>query len=82
VVAISEARNQNRSRKFYTFLNQLMNTRSFVSGSSVILLAWLGATFLNEVPTQRYPRLDKKAASAQVIHSQPVVILGAKTLTR
>lgn len=59
-----------------------MNTRNFVSGSSVILLGWLGATFLNEVPAQRYPRLDKKTALAQVIHSKPLVVLGAKTLTR
>ncbi len=39
-----------------------MSTRRFVSGSSVILAAWLGATFLNEVPAQRYPKLDKQAA--------------------
>ena len=36
-----------------------MNVRNFVSGSSVILVGWLGATFLNEVPSQRYPKLDK-----------------------
>lgn len=41
-----------------------MNTRRFVSGSSVILAGWLGATFLNEVPSQRYPKLDKKPATA------------------
>jgi hypothetical protein len=38
-----------------------MNTRRFVSGSSVILAAWLGATFLNEVPAQRYPKRNLKA---------------------
>ncbi len=36
-----------------------MNTSRFVSGSSVLLAGWLGATFLNEVPAQRYPKLDK-----------------------
>jgi len=36
-----------------------MNVRNFVSGSSVVLVGWLGATFLNEVPSQRYPKLDK-----------------------
>lgn len=41
-----------------------MNTRRFVSGSSILLAGWLGATFLNEVPAQRYPKLDKKAATA------------------
>ena len=40
-----------------------MNIRNFVSGSSVILAGWLGATFLNEVPSQRYPKLDKSAST-------------------
>ena len=43
-----------------------MNTQRFVSGSSIILVAWLGATFLNEVPSQRYPKLDKTPATAAV----------------
>jgi hypothetical protein len=47
-----------------------MNTRRFVSGSSILLVGWLGATFLNEVPSQRYPRLDKKAATAEVEATQ------------
>ncbi len=42
-----------------------MNIRKFVSGSSVILAAWLGATFLNEVPSQRYPKLDKNPSTAK-----------------
>lgn len=41
-----------------------MNIRSFVSGSSVVLAGWLGATFLNEVPSQRYPKLDKSTSSS------------------
>jgi hypothetical protein len=41
-----------------------MNIRKFVSGSSVVLAGWLGATFLNEVPSQRYPKLDKSASSS------------------
>lgn len=36
-----------------------MHLRQFVSGSAVILSAWLAVTFLTEVPTQRYPKLDK-----------------------
>jgi hypothetical protein len=40
-----------------------MSTRKFVSGSSVILAGWLGATFFNEVPAQRYPKLEKKSAA-------------------
>ncbi len=42
-----------------------MNIRNFVSGSSVILVTWLGATFINDVPAQRYPKLDKTTASQQ-----------------
>ena len=41
-----------------------MNTRRFVSGSSFLLAGWLGATFLNEVPSQSYPKLDKKPTVA------------------
>lgn len=40
-----------------------MNTRRFVCGSSIILAGWLGATFLHDVPAQRYPKLDKKTAA-------------------
>lgn len=43
-----------------------MNTKRFVSGSSIILAGWLGATFLNEVPSQRYPKLDKESATASL----------------
>ncbi len=41
-----------------------MNARKFVSVSSVILAGWLGATFLKEVPAQRYPKLDKRPETA------------------
>jgi hypothetical protein len=43
-----------------------MNTRRFVSGSSILLAGWLGATFLNEVPSQRYPKLDKTPPTAAI----------------
>jgi hypothetical protein len=43
-----------------------MNTRRFVSGSSIILAGWLGATFLNDVPETKYPKLDKKPESASL----------------
>jgi len=36
-----------------------MQLRPFVSVSSVILVAWLAATFIREVPCQRYPKLEK-----------------------
>jgi hypothetical protein len=43
-----------------------MNTQRFVSSSSIVLVAWLGATFLNEVPSQRYPKLDKNPTTASL----------------
>ena len=41
-----------------------MKLRYFVSTSAVILAAWLGFTFVHEVPTQPYPKLDKYKATA------------------
>jgi hypothetical protein len=31
----------------------------FVSSSAVILVGWLGFTFVHDVPAQRYPKHDK-----------------------
>jgi hypothetical protein len=42
-----------------------MSTRRFVTGSSLVLAAWLGATFLHEVPAQRYPKPLEKTAGAK-----------------
>lgn len=36
----------------------------FVCGSSVILAGWLVVTFLHDVPSQRYPKLEKHATRA------------------
>ncbi len=55
-----------------------MNTRRFVSGSSVILAGWLGATFFNEVPAQSYPKLDKKPATAAVASETDLLVAEAK----
>ena len=43
-----------------------MQLRQFVSGSAVILGVWLAITFFHEVPTQRYPKLDKHRRSAEL----------------
>jgi hypothetical protein len=43
-----------------------MNTKLFVTGSSIILAGWLGATFFNDVPSQRYPKLDRSPATASL----------------
>jgi len=36
-----------------------MKLLHFVSGSSVVLAAWLAVTFVYHVPAQRYLKLDK-----------------------
>jgi hypothetical protein len=59
-----------------------MNTSRFVSGSSVLLAGWLGATFLNEVPAQRYPKLDKATETTALPETEvkPVVSAEEKTV--
>jgi hypothetical protein len=41
-----------------------MNIRSFVGASSALLLTWLGATYLHEIPPERYPKQDRSSVSA------------------
>lgn len=36
-----------------------MKLRQFVTTSAVVLAGWLGFTFFHEVPSQRYPKLQK-----------------------
>ncbi|MGL5018408.1 MAG: hypothetical protein ACRDBP_09760 [Luteolibacter sp.] len=56
-----------------------MSTRRFVSGSSILLAGWLGATFLNEVPSQRYPKLDKTPPTAATPVSEDETALASAT---
>jgi len=43
-----------------------MNIRKFIGASSFILLAWLGATYLHQVPLERYPKQEKAGPTASV----------------
>jgi hypothetical protein len=56
-----------------------MNLRYFVSGSAVILAAWLSLTFVLEVPSQRYPKLQKHGdrATAQS-EAEPAPVVGVR----
>jgi hypothetical protein len=36
-----------------------MKLRNFVSGSALVLAGWLAATFMYDMPAQRYQKLDK-----------------------
>ncbi len=40
-----------------------MQLSHFVSGTSVVLAGWLAVTFFHEMPSQRYPKLDKYPAT-------------------
>lgn len=44
-----------------------MRINRFVSGASILLVGWLGATFFNEVPAKRYPKLDQTAAAERAV---------------
>ena len=57
-----------------------MSTRRFVSGSSVILAGWLGATFLNDVPSKVYPKLDKTPTTAAVSPETDLMVTEAKPI--
>lgn len=37
----------------------LMKVRFFVTGTAALLAVWLGATFLSEVPVDRYPQFGR-----------------------
>lgn len=50
-----------------------MKIPQFVSGSSVVLVTWLGATFFNDVPAQRYPKLDKTTAAEQELPAAALI---------
>lgn len=41
-----------------------MNVRNFIGASSFVLLSWLGATYLHEVPSERYPQQTKTSLTA------------------
>lgn len=43
-----------------------MNITRFVSVAAIILAGWLGATFFNDVPAMRYPKLDRTPATASL----------------
>jgi hypothetical protein len=44
----------------------------FVTTSAVVLAGWLGLTFIHEVPSQHYPKLQKYAdAGPQMTSPEP-----------
>jgi hypothetical protein len=61
-----------------------MQLRHFVSVSSVILVAWLAATFVREVPCQRYPKLEKYSSTTQLtpVSDAPDAVVLVKDIAR
>jgi len=49
-----------------------MNIHKFIGGSSLLLTAWLLATFFQKVPSHRYPQLgkDRKNPTALIEESR------------
>lgn len=45
-----------------------MSIRNFIGASSALLLAWLGATYIHEVPTERYPKQDRLSSLPSAIN--------------
>ncbi|RYD28653.1 MAG: hypothetical protein EOP87_19375 [Verrucomicrobiaceae bacterium] len=41
----------------------MKNTRNFVVAVSLMLVVWLGLTFVTKVPSHRYPAVGKDAQS-------------------
>lgn len=56
-----------------TQTNHLMNIRSFVGGSSALLLAWLGATYFHEIPPDRYPKQGRATVTTQKAPSDAAI---------
>ncbi|MCP5531937.1 MAG: hypothetical protein H7A49_00605 [Akkermansiaceae bacterium] len=59
-----------------------MDVHRFVSGSAVILAGWLAVTFFRDVPSQRYPRLDKypSVSSTDTDEKPPVPALDGQVM--
>jgi hypothetical protein len=55
-----------------------MKLRYFVSTSALVLAAWLGFTFVNEVPTQRYPKLDKYTTAPRLPAAPELAASGSR----
>lgn len=65
-----------------SLLRLLMKVRLFITGTAALLALWLGATFVSEVPVDRYPQFGRGSVplSAKVEQplpqERPVAVLG------
>jgi len=56
-----------------------MKLLHFVSGSSVVLAAWLAVTFVYHLPAQRYLKLDKYPTVSEARDKSGGVVMAAGT---
>lgn len=61
--AKTEEIGKNGAAKGISASLHLKNIRNFVCAASLLLAVWLGVTFVNKVPSHRYPSLGKDTAS-------------------
>ena len=54
----------------------LKNIRNFVCAASLLLAVWLGVTFVNKVPSHRYPSLGKDSTA---LSPEPPTVPGQKS---
>jgi hypothetical protein len=66
----AQIRKESARRNKSVACPSLKNTRNFVVAVSLMLVVWLGLTFVTEVPSHRYPTMgkdiQKKGLSAAV----------------
>jgi hypothetical protein len=48
-----------------------MKVRFFVTGTATLLVAWLVATFYNEVPVDRYPQFGRGSVPVSAKAAKP-----------
>jgi hypothetical protein len=54
------------------FLLVLMKVRFFVAGTAALLGVWLGATFVSEVPVDRYPQFGRGSVPLSAKAAKPL----------
>ena len=61
-----------------------MKIQSFIGASSAMLIAWLGATYLHNVPADRYREQGRSSppVTGQIIGSEAEMVAGNETRNR
>ncbi len=57
-----------------------MSIRNFIGASSALLLAWLGATYMHQVPAERYPT-DARPTAELTAEAPSNIVASVDTLS-